>query len=353
MRLYNLHLLRVVAALGVVYFHTTSTAGLGLDWDVGSRGVDVFFVISGFIITYIGTGKPDHFFKRRLIRVVPFYWGATLAVFTAAFIAPHLFHTTTASLPHLASSLAFIPRLNTVTGEMMPTLVLGWSLNFEMFFYVLFAIGLAIAPQRAPAFCVGAIVIFFGVVHTFAPHSEALEFYGRPIVLEFCYGVGVFYVFQWVTARKAVLEKVTPFKWLLALVLAGGLVSIAVLEHRYGETLPRHIAAGIPAFFIVLSALLLERLYNVTTSNRTLYLLGESSYILYLVHPYIVFTVLRLVVRDAHLSAPAMAALIVGLLALASTISVAIHVWFEKPVMAFLRAKLIKPELAPAPVPAA
>lgn len=71
--LYNLHLLRVIAALGVVYFHTTSTAGLRLNWDIGSRGVDVFFVISGFIIAYIGTSKPDQFFVRRLIRVVPFY----------------------------------------------------------------------------------------------------------------------------------------------------------------------------------------------------------------------------------------------------------------------------------------
>jgi len=352
MRLYNLHLLRVIAALGVVYFHTTSTAGLGLDWDVGSRGVDVFFVISGFIITYIGTSKPDHFFVRRLIRVVPFYWGATLVVFTAAFLLPHLFRTTTASVPHLAASLAFLPRLNTTTGEMMPTLVLGWSLNFEMFFYVLFAAGLALAPRRAPSFCVAAIVIMFAAVHTFATHNDALNFYARPIVLEFCYGVAVYYVFRWVVDRKAALEKVAPFKWLLALVLAGGLVTIAVLEHSYGETLPRHIAAGIPAFFIVLSALLLERLYNVTTSNRTLFLLGESSYILYLVHPYIVFTVLRVVVKNAHLGTPALASLIVGLLVLTSLVSIAIHIWFEKPVMAYLRAKLIKPEPAVAPAPA-
>ena len=338
--LYNLHLLRVIAALGVVYFHTTSTAGLRLGWDVGSRGVDVFFVISGFIIAYIGTGKPEHFFRRRLIRVVPFYWGATLVVFAVAAIAPHLFRTTTASVPHLLSSLAFIPRLNTTTGEMMPTLLLGWSLNFEMFFYVLFALGLMISPKRAPLFCVGWIVAFYIAIHTFATHSDAMNFYARPIVLEFCYGVLVYYIFRWITERKATLEKITPLKYLLMLVFAGGLVTIAVLEHRYGETIPRHLAAGIPAFFIVLSALLLERLFKVASSNRLIYLLGESSYIIYLVHPYIVFTVLRLLIKNADLGTPALAALIIGLLALTSAISVAIHIYFEKPVMAFLRAKL-------------
>jgi peptidoglycan/LPS O-acetylase OafA/YrhL len=113
-----------------------------------------------------------------------------------------------------------------------------------------------------------------------------------------------------------------------------------MLEHFYGETIPRHLSAGIPAFFVVLSALLLERLFGVTTKNKLVYLLGESSYIIYLVHPYIVFTVLRLLVKNVDLGAPALAGLIVGLLALTSAISVAIHLWFEKPVMAFLRAKL-------------
>ena len=94
--LYNLHLLRVIAALGVVYFHTTSSAGLKLDWDIGSRGVDVFFVISGFIIAYIGSSNAEQFFRRRLIRVAPFYWAATLCVFAMVVVSPASFNVTAA-----------------------------------------------------------------------------------------------------------------------------------------------------------------------------------------------------------------------------------------------------------------
>ena len=90
--LLNLHLLRAIAALAVVYFHGTSEAGLNLPVSIGSHGVDVFFVISGFIIAYIGTRSPDRFLIRRVIRIVPFYWAATLAVFGAAALAPHMLH---------------------------------------------------------------------------------------------------------------------------------------------------------------------------------------------------------------------------------------------------------------------
>ena len=338
--LYNLHLLRAIAALGVVYFHTTSTAGLRLDWDVGSRGVDVFFVISGFIIAHIGTSKPEHFLRRRLIRVVPFYWAATVVVFAAAFVAPHVFHSTTADPTHLTASLLFIPHMAPATGEMEPTLLLGWSLNFEMFFYLLFAAGLALSRRWAPLLCVGFIVAFVVAVHATSMDDDILAFYARPIVLEFCFGVGVFYIFAWCSKRRETIAKLAVLKWLLLVVLVGGLVALNVLEEYYREKIPRYLIAGIPAFFIVLSALLLERLYGLSSKNRVVYLLGEASYIIYLIHPYIIFTVLRVFVKDAQLGMLELVALIVGLLALTSVISVAIHVRFEKPMMAFLRAKL-------------
>jgi len=338
--LYNLHLLRVIAALGVVYFHTTSVAGLKLDWDVGSRGVDVFFVISGFIIAYIGTSKPEQFFIRRLIRVVPFYWAATLFVFAMVVVAPTLFHSTTSSIPHLAASLAFIPR-ESVNGEMQPTLLLGWSLNFEMYFYVWFAVSLRLSPRWSPVLCSAALIALMLAIHTIGSTNDVALFYARPIALEFCYGIVVFYLFQWCSARRDRLAAVPGLRWLLLLVLVSNLVAIVVGEEYYGESMPRHIVAGIPSFFVVASALLLERIYRMSTKNKLIFLLGEASYIIYLVHPYIVFTVLRVFAKNAAAwSSPALAVLILALLALTSAIAIAIHVWFEKPVMAFLRARL-------------
>ena len=338
--LYNLHLLRVIAALGVVYFHTTSVAGLKLDWDVGSRGVDVFFVISGFIIAYIGTSKPEQFFVRRLIRVVPFYWAATLFVFAMVSVAPALFHTTTASVPHLIASLLFWPH-DASSGELVPTLVLGWSLNYEMFFYVWFAVSLRLSPRWAPVWCAGALIALMVAIHAIGSTNPIAGFYARPIILEFCYGIAAFYLFQWCSARKDRLAKIPGLAALLAIVFVGGLVAVVVLEQYYRDVLPRHLIAGIPSFFVVVSALVLERVFGVSTKNKLIYLLGEASYIIYLVHPYIIFTVLRVVAKGAAAwSSPVLAVLIVGLVALTSAIAIAIHVWFEKPVMAFLRARL-------------
>jgi exopolysaccharide production protein ExoZ len=324
--LYNLHLLRVIAALGVVYFHTTSGAGLQLDWDVGSRGVDVFFVISGFIIAYIGTSKPEQFFVRRVVRVVPFYWAATAFVFAAAAVAPSLFHSTTANVPQLLASLFFLP-YQAASGEMVPTLILGWSLNYEMYFYVWFALSLWISPRRAPLVTMGWLFAVMLAIRLIAAPDSIMAFYARPIIVEFCYGIAAFYALQWCTARRDALARITALKPILLVILVGNLVAIAVLEESYREVLPRHLIAGIPSFFIVLSALLLERLFGLATRNKLIYLLGEASYIIYLVHPYIIFTFLRIVARNAATwSSPALFALIIALLALTSAISIAIHV---------------------------
>jgi len=328
--LYNLHVLRVIAALGVVYYHITSEAGLDLEANIGSRGVDVFFVISGFIIAYIGSKKPDQFLVRRLIRVVPFYWAATLFVFAVVLVAPNLLHTTHADWKQLGASLAFIPRLPP-GGDQFPTLVLGWSLNFEMFFYLWFTLALRIDQKRSPLVCAVLIVVYFAAIHLAGIDNAILTFWARPIVLEFVFGIAVFYLFSW--------DALKPPKAVLLIGMVASLVFIGYGEYRWHDYY-RVIVAGIPSFVLVLCALLAEKHYRFTTQNKLIFLLGEASYIVYLIHPYIIYTVLRVIVRDHQLGEYAVIPLIAVLIALTSALAIAIHVYFEKPVMGFLRRKL-------------
>jgi len=330
--LYNLHVLRVIAALGVVYYHITSEAGLDLEANIGSRGVDVFFVISGFIIAYIGSKKPDQFLVRRVVRVVPFYWAATLFVFAIVLVKPGLLHTTQADWKQLGASLAFIPRMPP-HGEQFPTLVLGWSLNFEMFFYLWFALALQIDQKRSPMICAVLIAVYCAVIHLAGIDNAILTFWARPIVLEFGFGIAVFYLFS--------IDALKPPRAVLLLLVVASLAFIGYGEYRWFDYY-RVLVAGVPSFVLVLSALLIEKHYGFTTNNKLIFLVGEASYIVYLIHPYIIYTVLRVVVGKRDLGPYMVVPLIAFLLALTSALAVLIHLYFEKPVMAFLRGKLTR-----------
>ncbi len=149
-------------------------------------------------------------------------------------------------------------------------------------------------------------------------------------------GVGVYYAFDRCSQRKDQLAKIAVLEYVLGVVFLGGLVLIALLEHIYYEQIPRYLIASRRSSSCSPRSCS-ERIYGVCSNNKTILLLGEASYIVYLIHPYIVFSVLRLVVKDAALGTPAIIGVTVVLLAMTGAISIAIHLWFEKPAMAYLR----------------
>ena len=122
----SIQLLRFLAALAVIGVHLPLI-------NAGGFGVDIFFFISGFIISYVTIRGRDHFLLKRIIRVVPIYWLLTFGVFGLAAIAPTLLNNTTADLVHLAKSLFFVPFDKNGSG-LFPVLFVGWTLNYEMFF---------------------------------------------------------------------------------------------------------------------------------------------------------------------------------------------------------------------------
>jgi exopolysaccharide production protein ExoZ len=339
--IYNLHLLRALAALAVVYFHTTSEAGLALPINIGAHGVDVFFVVSGFIIAFTGVRSSQGFLRRRLIRIVPFYWTTTLVVFALALLFPHLMHTTQADFTQLVCSLLFIPRDTSYAG-IMPVLILGWSLNYEIYFYLLFALALLIDKRRAPIVCMALIATLAAAVVWSGTTEPSLRFYARPLVFEFCYGIACFYLLELAERHIDLLREWPSFRGVLLLLAVVALCALGLEEYHAGWGLPRFIVAGLPATLLVLSIVLLERVCGLRAQSKAVVALGEASYILYLIHPYVVYTILRVVFPHARAFAPlAIAALVVGLLMVSAMIAIAIHYRFERPVMQYLRGRLL------------
>lgn len=128
MRIGNIQILRAFAASCVVFLHSTLPPGLPMPsyakFGYGQFGVDLFFVISGYIISSIATRDPRDFELKRIIRIVPFYWAATVAAFFVALFFPRLVHHTFADWRSLVTSLLFIPQLRP-NGSFEPTLYVG------------------------------------------------------------------------------------------------------------------------------------------------------------------------------------------------------------------------------------
>lgn len=119
-----------MAATSVVYSH------IGVNPDYGQFGVDIFFVISGFVMTLIVENgqKPATFLLKRVLRILPLYWILTTCLLILAIIKPELLNSTTANFTNYVKSIFFIPYFKE-NGSLSPLLALGWTLNYEVFFY--------------------------------------------------------------------------------------------------------------------------------------------------------------------------------------------------------------------------
>ncbi len=278
----NLQALRAVAALLVVFVHLEGfLASLHLK-PFGHGGVDLFFVISGFIMVYTTRNRPVSaldFMTNRIIRIVPFYWFMTISVFGIAVIAPTLLQSTSTDPVQLGKSLLFIP-FKKANGLFHPVLFLGWTLNFEMFFYALFALGLLL-PRREFGIIVVAGVIAALVLSgwLFRPSRDLAVFYSDPILLEFAAGMmlGLYHDRLPTVAGMARVG--------ILFLCAAALAANVLLPLAWPEV-SRVLTEGMPALILVAGAVHLHR-SGSSTSNRWLILLGDASYSIYLTHPFI------------------------------------------------------------------
>jgi exopolysaccharide production protein ExoZ len=295
-RIISIQYLRGFAALAVVIFHefdslnafsvTNIDRMTGRLHVLGTAGVDIFFVISGFIMVVLlaRTGEAQSralFAQRRIIRIVPTYWLLTLVMF-----AVRLAETRYAASPDwgwLLGSVFFVP-MRDAAGMIYPLLSPGWTLSFEMFFYLLLFAFVGLPVRIVTGVVVG---LFAGLVAgglAVGASSPALLFLTSPLLLEFALGMLIGMAFIGGAATRA--------RWgalcIAACVLIIGLTHAAFIR----SDIERLLIRGVPAALLVLGMLCFEERLR-RAPWRPLLILGDASYALYLTHDFVLPAVNR------------------------------------------------------------
>lgn len=325
-RLDELQVLRFAAALGIVFFHLPMI-------DIGEFGVDIFFVLSGFIICMSTHKDQSNFFAKRVIRVVPIYWLATLGVFAIALLLPTWMHSTTADLSQLVKSLLFIPFTK---GEVRikPLLEVGWTLNYEMIFYAVFAISIRFSKgYHEEVACLGVIILFV-LGRLLGDVSAIWQFLGNSIILEFVLGALLWRV--WLSLTRGDVHQERQIDARLLAWLAAAAILTAILTIMYGAAEERFIFYGIPACVIVASALTFS---GKLKFPRVLIFAGDCSYSLYLSHIFVVVGFDRLLNFFDTSGTPLILAMSVAVGTSILTAAI-LYVCIERPISQFFRSKL-------------
>ena len=323
--------LRGAAALQVVAFHTLEAGtqrlhvGPGAAWPNGAAGVDLFFVISGFVMVLANAGSnganPPRawaFLKRRLERIVPLYWLMTALKIVSVAAAPGFVLRSTLGAGSIVASLLFLP-VRDGWGHFGPVLPVGWTLDFEMLFYGLFAASLAL--RVTPLLFVTPPLLLLAALHGGTGNAALLC---DPIVLEFVFGA----------ALASLLRRGVVLDARVAIPL--GLVACCSLLILPSHVLPiRLLRWGVPAAIIVACAVSLEsRLHDLVPTM--LLRLGDASYAIYLSHGFVLAALPILLVHAG--SAGSAPALLLGAgLAASAAVGWLVHIAVERPILAAFR----------------
>lgn len=350
-QLYGIQALRALAAFMVAVHHAQHDAVVVaqragsvfppstlLPW---MAGVDIFFVVSGFIMVHASAGlfgKPDGaklFVARRLARIVPLYWAATTLFLLVGLAVPAALNSGSPDLVQIVGSYLFWPVVST-QGLAQPVYSLGWTLNYEMLFYALFGAGLLLPARFTLPVVTLALFALVAVEALSGPLALPFGFWGQPIILEFAAGMGI------AVLRRRGLRLALPLRAVVAL-LGVTVLMIAARSPESAGAWSSFAWHGGAAALLVLAAACGERRTAPSIPVRTLALVGDASYALYLIHPFVIRGLRELAVR-LGMGAP----LAFILLALIGSVATAliVHRWFEKPATGWLR-HMFSPDTTP------
>ena len=269
--LFNIQYLRAFAAINVVVYHIIGTAS-DYNYNVeflmflqgwGANGVDIFFVISGFVMYHTQCKNRVtslEFFKARILRIVPLYYLLTTCIIFVYFLFPMLFRSFDPSLKLFLTSFLFMSQF---INSSFPVIYPGWTLEWEMLFYIIFSICLFFKDFNKVILSLLSCLFLSSIL------TENL------IILEFALGILCGFIFN----KYKINLKIASTLFLIGSIL----LIISVFDIFKSMNIDRFFLWGVPSFFIVLGAA-----YSNQIKSEILLYLGNASYSIYLSH---IFTV--------------------------------------------------------------
>ena len=338
-----IQVLRGIASLLVVLFHTTFNTNALLHKDFGfniflfgGSGVDIFFVLSGFIITYTSIKWASHpnkllpFIRKRFVRIFPTYWIIITLFLLAQFLFPAFYSTHFEfNLLNILSTYLLLPGHIMVNG-------VSWTLTYELFFYILFSL-VFLLPKKQWAFIFFAlyacIVILIPIVSDgFEKSNGWLNLVSYPMNVEFFMGV-----------LAAYLVPKIPYRASLPMIAAGSFCFIIgglLYDGHYqllSNTFNRVVFFGMPSFFIVLGLVKYELIKKIKVHSVFLSL-GEASYSLYLLHLPVLVAAIKTMEKFNIRNTIFVHVILIGIIIIICFVAIRFYKWVEKPIIKKLNA---------------
>jgi exopolysaccharide production protein ExoZ len=294
--------IRALAAIAVVIWHGLSQLDRSqphLHYPLwGAVAVDVFFVISGFVMWHMIMLHPVSFleyWRKRAARIFPFYWLMTSLVVIVMLLAPRLLSSSRFDAAHVIASYLFLPWPHPVLhGEFAPVIIPGWTLLYDVAFYAVLGFGLFVPLRWRAGAVIGAIALVALLPAFVTSSSFFFYFYTQPLILDFASGVLIGWVL-WNGFRFPA--------WMAAAAVVTGLIAVMFIpspSHSvpmiggYSFMLSRTVNYLIPSFLIVAGGVF----YDCNNPNAkkwgTVATIGDATYSIYLVHALVLPAVTRL-----------------------------------------------------------
>lgn len=340
----GIQMLRGIAATLVVLHHSLEESlaispHIVPNWLIacGASGVDIFFVISGFIIysvTYARESRTREpaavFLLKRFIRIFPLYWLCLFA--TLALWRSGLFYRNLPLDANIFTSSLFLLPCDKLI------IYVSWTLVFELYFYYLFTITLYFRSARLSVVATTIFICLGLLAGQFLPEGALKHFLTNPIALEFCFGLILAHFIHSPIFRGAWLR----YLWLPGFILIA--VAAILIENTSNRTAGpvasvRFLAWGLPAVLVTLS--FIKTQFEGSALTRILVPAGDASYSIYLTHPMIMIVFAFLMKHHVIRATSFTIVLPLVVAGIAVVFGLLVHYFTERPILRWLRGQLL------------